>query len=45
MWAEPRPTAGSEFGFSLSCYPLDESDLDEFDIDGGGPDPALAAAD
>jgi len=44
MWAEPRPTAGSEFGFSLSCYPLDESD-DEIDLDGGGPDPALAAAD
>jgi signal transduction histidine kinase len=28
MWAEPRPNGGSEFGFSLSCYPIDENELD-----------------
>jgi signal transduction histidine kinase len=28
MWAQPRPGAGSEFGFSLSCYPIDENELD-----------------
>ena len=28
MWAEPRPGGGSEFGFSLSCYPIDENELD-----------------
>jgi hypothetical protein len=28
MWAGPRPSGGSEFGFSLSCYPIDENELD-----------------
>jgi two-component system, OmpR family, sensor histidine kinase KdpD len=28
MWARPRPKKGSEFGFSLSRYPLEEPDPD-----------------
>lgn len=28
MWAEPRAGGGSEFGFSLGCYPIDENELD-----------------
>ena len=26
MWARPRPTGGSEFGFWLAVYPIDEED-------------------
>ena len=28
MWAEPRPEGGSEFGFSLRPYPIDEADFE-----------------
>jgi signal transduction histidine kinase len=27
MWARPRPTGGSEFGFSLDRHPVDEPEL------------------
>jgi signal transduction histidine kinase len=37
MWARPRAGAGSEFGFSLGRYPIDEAELD-------GPLPGAAAA-
>lgn len=38
MWAQPRPGGGSEFGFSLACYPIDESELDgELDCAWLGP--------
>jgi signal transduction histidine kinase len=29
MWAKPRPDGGSEFGFSLNPYPIDEAELDD----------------
>ena len=37
MWAKPRDSGGSEFGFSLGAYPVDESELD-----GAPPVPPVA---
>jgi signal transduction histidine kinase len=39
MWAQPRPDGGSEFGFSLVPYPVDEADLE-----GAGPDRTARAS-
>jgi signal transduction histidine kinase len=38
VWARPRPEGGSEFGFSLAPYPIDELEPD----DDGEPPPAPA---
>jgi len=37
MWARPRPEGGSEFGFSLDRYPMDDPDLDDDLGDIAGP--------
>jgi signal transduction histidine kinase len=31
VWARPRPDGGSEFGFSLASYPIDELEADDDD--------------
>jgi signal transduction histidine kinase len=43
MWARPRPEGGSEFGLSLSSFPIDEPEaLDDEDPE---PSPATAGVD
>jgi signal transduction histidine kinase len=32
VWAKPRPEGGSEFGFSLGSYPIDEADAEELPL-------------
>lgn len=34
MWASPRPDGGSEFGFALAAYPVDEGDVSDEGADG-----------
>jgi signal transduction histidine kinase len=41
VWAQPRPEGGSEFGFSLGSYPIDEADDEELPL--GIPGSATAA--
>ena len=43
MWARPRPGRGSEFGFSLERYPIDEAELDEPLLDPRGDGLARSA--
>jgi signal transduction histidine kinase len=43
MWARPRPDGGSEFGFSLSRYPIDEGEMDD-GMDGPGGTASAASA-
>jgi signal transduction histidine kinase len=45
MWARPRPGGGSEFGFSLERYPIDEAELDELLPEPTGDRPSRPAAD
>ena len=40
MWAQPRPEGGSEFGFSLGSYPIDEPDPEEDLAPATAADPA-----
>jgi signal transduction histidine kinase len=41
VWAKPRPEGGSEFGFSLAPYPIDEPE--PFEDDAAAGRPAVAA--
>jgi signal transduction histidine kinase len=44
VWAKPRSGGGSEFGFSLGSYPIDEADDEELPVGShAGPAPAAIA--